>query len=142
MHQHKSTSQQKLKKTGLRRTKALLATLEFFEANVAPVTVGMILEHLHGQGILANKTTIYRQLEQLKNHEIILEIDFGDLQKRYELACDDHHHHVICTQCGDILDVKLSNELFTEEVRIAKETGFVIERHALEFFGRCPTCQD
>jgi Fur family ferric uptake transcriptional regulator len=141
MHHHQHDTGALLHKSGLKRTRALCATLDFLSIHSEPVTAAMIIDHLHQEHILANKTTVYRQLDQLKKNGILLELDFGDLQKRYELVCDDHHHHLICTKCGRVLDIRLRQELDEEEARIARETGFSIERHALEFFGRCPACQ-
>lgn len=141
MHHHRHDVSDLLRTSGLRRTTALCATLEFLSHHSEPVTAAMILDHLHSKKILANKTTIYRQIEQLKKNGLLHELDFGDLQKRYELVCEDHHHHLICTGCGRILDIHLQRELEEEEARLIADTGFTIERHALEFFGLCPACQ-
>jgi len=84
--------------------------------------------------IVANKTTIYRELDFLINLGIINSVDFGDGLKRYELKSLDHHHHMVCLTCKRIIDVNIN-----EEFNIPKD--FKVIRHSLEFFGFCSGCQ-
>lgn len=129
-----------LQKTGLRNTRTRRLTLEFLQHSTAPVAVTDIIDYLHSQEVAVNKTTIYRELEQLLEHHIVQELDFGDRKKRYELAERDHHHHLICLGCGKIEDIHLEKDLEEQEAQIAATHGFTVQRHALEFFGRCATC--
>jgi len=56
------------------------------------------------------------------------------------LGEDGHHHHLICTRCAGVVEIK---ECFPEEIeqRIASQNGFATVTHRLEFFGVCPDCQ-
>ena len=53
-------------------------------------------------------TTVYRTLELLVNMGVVVKFDVGDSKARYELAMGPkgirHHHHLICTTCGRIID--------------------------------------
>lgn len=84
--------------------------------------------------IKVNKTTIYRSLEKLMTNGVILEIDFSDGKKRYELAESKHHHHLICISCSTVKDVSLD-----EKFNVPK--SFKVVKHNLEFFGYCKNCQ-
>lgn len=88
-----------------------------------------------------NKTTVYRELEMLRAENLILEVDFGDAIKRYELADSKHHHHLICVGCTRVQDVEVDAPLAATERRLERQTSFKIERHALEFFGLCAQCR-
>jgi Fe2+ or Zn2+ uptake regulation protein len=90
--------------------------------------------------IQANKTTIYRELATLIKSDIIIEIDFGDGKKRYELASRDHHHHLICSSCKSVSEYKVHTDLSNEEKSIQKTHGFIVKKHSLEFFGTCKQC--
>lgn len=91
-------------------------------------------------GLAPNKTTVYRELDYLRSHNVIQEIDLGELKKRYELA-GHHHHHLVCTGCESVEEVHLDDHLKEHESRILQEKKFKVTRHMLEFFGICGACQ-
>lgn len=86
--------------------------------------------------------TVYRTLELFSNFDIIHSMDFGDGRKRFEFgsASEGHrHHHLICTQCGKIIEV--AEDLLEElEDRVSKKYKFEIFDHELKIFGRCEEC--
>jgi Fe2+ or Zn2+ uptake regulation protein len=89
-----------------------------------------------------NKTTVYRQVDDLVLHGVLEEVQFGDGVMRYEVKLkDDHHHHVLCVGCGKVTDVVFEEDLKKHEKIIEKKTKFKILRHSLEFFGRCSRCE-
>jgi Fur family ferric uptake transcriptional regulator len=87
--------------------------------------------------------TVYRTLELFHEFDIIHSIDFGDGRKRYELGSGlgqiHQHHHLICTNCGNIIEV---NEDLLEELenRVIQQHGFKITNHQLKIFGICKNC--
>lgn len=85
-----------------------------------------------------NKTTVYRQIEKLLVKGKILEADFGDGKKRYEVNSGKHHHHLICENCGKLEDIVISEKVLL--IQVAKKSKFKVKRHNLEFFGLCDKC--
>jgi Fur family ferric uptake transcriptional regulator len=84
--------------------------------------------------------TVHRTLKLFSACGIAAERQFGDGQTRYELSSDEEHHdHLICTQCGAIVEFE-NVEIESLQHVVAKEHGFVIETHRLEIFGTCPKC--
>ncbi|MFA7467120.1 MAG: Fur family transcriptional regulator [Desulfotomaculaceae bacterium] len=87
--------------------------------------------------------TVYRTLELFTNFDIIHSMDFGDGRKRYEFGSESkeghRHHHLICINCGRILEV---NEDLLEELeqRVTQRYDFVITDHELKIFGWCQKC--
>ncbi len=123
-----------LKSLGSRITPIRTKMIQLLVDSKKPVSVSEILKL-----VKANKTTIYRELEFLMAQGLVNEIDFGDGKKRYESSHLDHHHHLVCTKCGEIDDVDLEDvELDT---KAAMKSGYQIQKHSLEFFGMCPRCQ-
>ena len=84
--------------------------------------------------------TVYRTLSLLTRSGLASELDFGDGQKRYEQNLHDHHHdHMICRQCGKIIEFNHPLiEKFQEDG--AKQHGFTITHHKLDMFGACKDC--
>jgi len=94
-------------------------------------------------------TTVYRTLELLRRLGIVQTITSGDGQSRYELRGDDqndHHHHLICTRCGKIIDYR---DFVREELELVKKTqdaltekyDFCVHGHNIEYFGLCEECR-
>ncbi len=87
--------------------------------------------------------TIYRAMRMLEQVGMVKRFDFGDGVARFELieeGDDGHHHHLICTRCAEVVEIR---ECFPVEIeaRIAQAYGFSAVTHRLEFFGLCPGCQ-
>lgn len=94
-------------------------------------------------------TTIYRTLDILTNMGIVSRYDFGDGRSRYELISDkksEHHHHLVCLNCGKIIDysdyideeTKLFNKL---EKVLSEKHNFKINYHHVGFYGLCDRCK-
>ncbi len=98
-----------------------------------PVSVPEILNEVQ-----ANKTTIYRELDNFIKEGLVSEVEFGDGKKRYELANKKHHHHVVCKNCGRVADIEIDEK---ELLSSLNQTDFKIENHSLEFFGLCGSCK-
>ncbi|MCX6779609.1 MAG: transcriptional repressor [Candidatus Magasanikbacteria bacterium] len=130
-----------LKKTGERITPIRRALLENFCNHPKPQTPQELLSYLEKKGLMANKTTVYRQLEILVQLGLIKEINFSDRSKRYEMASKEHHHHLICQNCKKVEDINLDNDLDKQEKKIWQKHHFKVLQHSLEFFGLCSKCQ-
>ncbi len=85
--------------------------------------------------------TVYRTLALLTESGLAAELDFGDGQKRYEHNYHHaHHDHMICTQCGKIIEFQHPLiEKLQEDV--AREHGFEMTTHKLDMFGICKECR-
>lgn len=85
--------------------------------------------------------TVYRTLRLFAECGIAEARHFGDGQTRYESSdLDEHHDHLICTDCGRIVEFE-DPQIEKLQEKVAKAEGFTIERHRLELYGRCPDCQ-
>ena len=77
------------------------------------------------QAMLKNKvakSTLYRVLNDLKKINILNEFTSPDNTTVIELSLEDdiHHHHLFCSDCGEVIDVELSEEferLLSKEIK-------------------------
>jgi len=129
-----------LREQGHRVTKIRREIVGMLEDTKVPLAAPEILEVLKKKKLDANKTTVYRELEFLVEQNIAQEVEFGDKKKRYEIS-DKHHHHVVCVECKQVEDVDLQADLDGVEKKIAKQKGYKIINHSLEFFGLCANCK-
>ena len=118
------------------RILVLEALLEFGN----PVTIDELQSKL--QGAVA-KSTLYRVLNDLKKIKILNEFTSPDNATVVELILEDHshHHHLFCSDCGEVIDVELSEEfelmLDKEIEKVQKNFNFKITDHRVEMFGLC-----
>lgn len=108
---------------------------KLLSSNSGPMPVAAMVSKLN-----VNKTTVYRQLDQLLKSGIVCEVEFGDGKKRYEFATDGHHHHLICNNCHVVTCLELDRDLESLEKKIKARNGFNVLNHNLEFFGTCRAC--
>ncbi len=108
--------------------------IKVLEKNKYPIDASTLVKKMR-----VNKTTVYRQLDKLVASDKVIEVELGDGKKRYELKGLDHHHHLICNNCGIIEDVEFDEKIIMDEVN--SKTSFKIEKHNLEFFGTCVNCK-
>ena len=83
--------------------------------------------------------TVYRALSFLEEVQLINSIDFGKDGKKYENNTKMHHDHLICTDCGKIVEF-LDEEIEKRQDRIAKKNKFKITSHSMQLYGLCETC--
>ncbi len=122
-----------------KKTPARLAINGFLSNSKIPVDVEQIIKYLRSKQLDTNKVTVYRNLDFLFKNKIIERVEFGEGKYRYELK-KNHHHHLICTNCGKIQDVE-TNAVEKLEKQIQEDKRFKVQSHSLEFFGLCANCQ-
>jgi len=84
--------------------------------------------------------TVYRALSFLEEVDLITSITFGSDGKKYESNTKSHHDHLICTECGKIVEF-LDEEIEKRQERIAKKNKFKITNHSMQLYGICEDCQ-
>ena len=85
--------------------------------------------------------TIYRTLEILAGLGLICEMHAGGNCRSYLVRRPaEHHHHLICSDCGRVVDFTAC-DLTGLERRLSEETSFKINGHLLEFLRQCGKCR-
>jgi Fe2+ or Zn2+ uptake regulation protein len=86
------------------------------------------------------RATVFRLLELLADRNLVERVDLPDGRHAYVPCEPAHHHHLVCISCGAISEVDdCGIDAVTAEA--ARRSGFEIQSHRLELFGRCPGCQ-
>lgn len=78
--------------------------------------------------------TVYRTLRLFEEAHILNRHDFGDGKSRYEEAANEHHHHLIDTHTGQIIEF-YDERLESLQKEIAKDLGYSLVGHRLELYG-------
>ena len=88
-----------------------------------------------------SQATVYKTLALLKDIDQVLEIDLPD-DRHYDGNRPGPHPHLICLECGRIVDGDLEIELHPSKIRkLEKASGYRVVRPQFTFYGLCPKCK-
>lgn len=86
--------------------------------------------------------TVYRSLKSWHESGQLDVIRGADNEMLFRIcAGSDHHHHLVCTECGDAFEIS-SRELEDSIKKIARNKRFRLASHEVEIFGQCENCND
>ena len=131
-----------LSQAGLRMTAPRRAVAHLLSEREGQFTAEELLAESQRQGLGIGRATIFRSLELLGRLNLVERIDLPSGEHAYLLCEPEHHHHVICSQCGRAASFGMDDRGLPERLeQVARATGYRIDAHRLEVYGRCPDCQ-
>lgn len=126
---------------GYRVTEPRRAVASLVAAREGHFTAADLIDDADVRRLGIGRATIFRSLELLTELELLERIDLPSGEHAY-VACEPrHHHHIVCDVCGRVAAVD-DRGLATAMDQIQRRTGWQVETHRLELYGRCPRCRD
>jgi Fur family transcriptional regulator, ferric uptake regulator len=116
-----------------------LLILELVYARGGHITADELLVAAQQRYPYLNISTVYRTLELLRDVGIVAETDLGDGVRQFTLLSEDRHHHLVCLNCGHVLDIA-DEPLSDLRARLISEYGFEARIDHLALFGLCQYC--
>lgn len=127
-----------LKSTGVRITPQRLAILEYMISSMSHPTADDIYRALEPNFPNMSVATVYNNLRVFREAGLVKELPFGDSSSRFDFVTHDHYH-IICQDCGTIVDFHYPALDEVEHVA-SHVTGFQVNSHRMEIYGKCPSC--
>jgi len=84
--------------------------------------------------------SVYNALGILVDAGLVRHIQPVGSPSRYEDRVGDNHHHLICRDCGRLVDVDCAVGE-TPCLTASDDHGFAIDEADVVYWGRCPQCQ-
>lgn len=133
-------SQNELKSAGLKATFPRLKILDIFRrAEPRHQSAEDVYRTLIAEDVDIGLATVYRVLTQFEQAGILTRSQFDGTRAVFEINDGDHHDHLICTNCGKVVEFYDGN-IENRQHEIAKEHGFTLESHTMMLYGVCPSC--
>ena len=129
-----------LRQHGYKFTPQRQAVIQVIVSSRDHLTPATMYKKVHQDHPHIGLVTIYRTLEILAELELICELHAGGICRSYTISTPQHHHHLICSNCGIVIDFTGHN-LSELEQSLSEKSRFRIDGHLLEFFGLCQACQ-
>ncbi len=130
----------KLTEQGYRLTPQRIMILSAIENSHDHISAEEIYAQVTAKYPNVNISTVYRTLELLKLLGLVTETNLGGGRVRYHPVEKGHHHHLVCRECGAIIDLDESVLSSVKDI-LLREYGFVADLRHLAIFGRCVNCK-
>ena len=91
-------------------------------------------------GRSVSRASVYRTLNLLEDAGLLRKVARSNDREVYEHDYGyPQHDHLICKECGDLIEFSAENTSRIVE-NVAAEYGFRVEGHRLEVYGMCADC--
>jgi Fur family ferric uptake transcriptional regulator len=129
---------ERLRLSGHRVTASRRAALEAIAASDDHFSVADVQQRLPTVG----RATLFRTIKLLVDLDLLCRVLLEDGSLRYRLSRRPahHHHHLVCTVCGDVEDFA-DCDLAALSRELTRRTAYEIRGHWLEMYGLCPACR-
>jgi len=129
----------RLRGAGHRITTARRLLLAVLAENRAHRSAGELAAAVQARAPRTNRSTIYRNLDELARLGLIDRTGIGGRPAAYHLTPADHGH-LACQTCGQITEIP--GHLLDDLARTLHDRyGFTLSQHRFAITGRCASCQ-
>ncbi len=87
-----------------------------------------------------NLSTVYRTVGLLRDLGLVDELHLGEDHHHYELKTPAAHYHVICSECGSVMEFA-SLLIVQLKAEIAQQYDFTVMDAAVDLMGVCAACR-
>lgn len=128
-----------VRRHGLKSTQQRDLIVDLFLRSSGHMSIEDLLAKVRRKSPKVGYATVYRTLKLLTDCGIAAARQFGDGQTRFEVMGDSaHHDHLICVQCGLILEFENDTIEKLQDEMADRLGGFKLVKHKLELYGLCP----
>lgn len=124
-----------------KRTRAQRSVLSILADETTFRTAQDIHAQIRDAGSPVGLTSVYRAVQTLADDGDLDAVRLANGELAYR-ACTArrHHHHLVCTSCGDAVEVTAAAvERWVGDV--ARRHGYRVDEHVLEITGTCRRCR-
>ena len=116
--------------------------VQYLDAQQCCLSAQEIHEGMRAGGARIGIASVYRALEGLSQLDLVQRVELGDGVARYEplRPGGDHHHHLVCDDCGKVEpfeDASLESAI----ERVAVGHGYAVAAHEVVLRGACNDCR-
>jgi Fur family transcriptional regulator, ferric uptake regulator len=124
-----------------RNGRARRAVIELLGRQSCCLSAQEIFDQLRAEDHRIGIASVYRSLDKLARDGYVQRVEIGLDGARFEpiLPSGEHHHHIVCDDCGRI-EAFEDPGLERAIGRLERRTGFTIKGHEVVLHGACNVC--
>jgi len=124
-----------LKEAGLKITSPRVKILGLLQCpENQHISAEDLYKKLLEQGDEVGVATVYRVLNQFDDAGIVTRHHFEGGKSVFELANQEHHDHLVCLTCGEVIEFN-DDLIERQQMLIAEKYGIKLTNHSLYLFG-------
>lgn len=136
----KNISETILRDLGLKVTGPRLKVLQILQQSQHKhYSAEAIYEALKLNQIDIGMASVYRILTQFETLGLVKKHNFEDGRFVYELGSQEHHDHMVCLDCGQVIEF-LDTLIEERQRNLASHHEFKMTDHVLVIYGHCKNC--
>ena len=130
-----SEKNEELRKAGLKVTSPRIKILDLLKKpENQHISAEDLYKVLLEQGEEIGLATVYRVLNQFEDAGILTRHHFDSGKSVFELASKDHHDHLVCLDCGQVIE--FHDEIIEDrQEKIAEQYNIKLSHHSLYLYG-------
>lgn len=131
-----------LASAGHRHGGARRALLELLGKQECALTAQEIEDALREEGARrVSRASVYRVLDELERLRLVQRVEIGQAMVRYERVSDraEHHHHLVCDECGTVMPFSDPGLELAIEV-LSQRVPLTVSDHEIVLHGACRDC--
>lgn len=136
-----TTLERHIERKGLRMTRQRRLIAEVMIETDGHVNIDELYNRVRERDPNVGYATIYRTLKLLTDAGLATAAHFGGGATRFESTTHrGHHDHIICTDCGKIMEFH-NEEIEALQEQVCRAIDFQMTHHKMEIYGLCSACK-
>lgn len=135
---HQTDPSAMLRGASLRVTRPRVAVLEAL-AQQPHADTDSVVRMVRAELGTVSTQAVYDVLRALTDAGLVRRIEPAGSPARFERRVGDNHHHLVCRDCGTVVDVDCAVGE-TPCLTASDSRGFVIDEAEVTYWGTCPDC--
>jgi len=129
-----------LKEHGLKATFQRITILETIDHH-GHMNVDEIYEAVRRSHPALSLATVYKNIVTMVEKGVLVEVPISGHKSKYEIR-KEAHVHLICRECGSVVDHPFDETLKRGTGSIAQKSAFALEEQQVSLYGVCAACRD
>jgi Fur family ferric uptake transcriptional regulator len=135
-----STSRSKLNSAGKRFTRQRALIMDIIRQGHGHLDADEIFRRARDKESRLSLSTVYRNLQMMKELNMVDELHFGEDHHHYEVKPAKEHHHLVCRGCGRVIEFSYPLARFLKK-EVPEARGFDIDEAEVRITGYCDKCR-
>ena len=128
-----------LKEYNLKATPQRLEILSAIES-LGHANIDEVYEVTKKRQSTISLATVYKNITALLEKNLLKEVALNNFKSKYEIS-KHSHSHLVCKECGSVVDVDLNDSICQSSKAMAKDKLFDFKELELNIYGVCSKCK-
>jgi Fe2+ or Zn2+ uptake regulation protein len=128
-----------LKEYNLKATPQRLEILSAIES-LGHANIDEVYEVTKKRQSTISLATVYKNITALLEKNLLKEVALNNFKSKYEIS-KHSHSHLVCKECGSVVDVDLNDSICQSSKAMAKDNLFDFKELELNIYGVCSKCK-